>query len=485
MTSNAGRGPALEPTAPGGSELSCHVVQRLTYAAACSDTALIAEVAALADGGAALVDPLAGVIYGTPHTVRAEAVHAAAHPQAHPHLVVHHVPHATLVVSPGRATPAPSVALIAQTAISLLTVQARLVEETYEAERGSHTAALELLLRGQHHLAADVLGGITTTHATLYRFTGSAVYEAHKSLWHAARPRRRADDGRFLVCLHRAELVLVALHDEHDHPSSVLSLATRAAERHHLTGGVADPVPLDMVATAWTDAGTARASNATGHIAFAGLGPQGLLRIVPARKLTTWSAAVLQPLNRQQRRTLETWLRSGSVQTAARTLALSEGTIRSRLRSIRTLLAVDLDCPTVQAQLLLALRAPTSGDRVAPHHPVRLLPDPPIPLDLLSPGEGARWASGIASPLDRRTRITLRCWLQHRARTAPAAAELGLHRTTLTEWLGRCSDQLGLDLTSPTVRSELHLAIETIATADDVPSALPRRGGRTYRSARD
>ncbi|GHI98008.1 helix-turn-helix domain-containing protein [Streptomyces olivaceus] len=63
-----------------------------------------------------------------------------------------------------------------------------------------------------------------------------------------------------------------------------------------------------------------------------------------------------------------------------------------------------------------------------------------------------------------------------------AAAELCLHRTTLTQWLNQAADTLGLDLTTATVRAELHLAIEIIAVPTDVPTALPRRGGRTYRA---
>ncbi|WP_442814641.1 helix-turn-helix domain-containing protein [Streptomyces sp. NBC_01808] len=39
-------------------------------------------------------------------------------------------------------------------------------------------------------------------------------------------------------------------------------------------------------------------------------------------------------------------------------LSVSENTVRTRLREISPLLAADLDHPTVQAQLLLALRVP-------------------------------------------------------------------------------------------------------------------------------
>ncbi|MFD0548703.1 helix-turn-helix domain-containing protein [Streptomyces rectiviolaceus] len=237
-----------------------------------------------------------------------------------------------------------------------------------------------------------------------------------------------------------------------------------------------------MIPTAWAEAGTARNSAATGCLVpVAGLGAHGLLRVLPVDRLAAWSAAVLQPFDREQRRTLEAWLRSGSAQAAAHALDVSEGTVRSRLRGISALLAADLDSPTVQAQLLLALRAPAPPEPVASS--VRL-PASPLPPELLDPGQADRWASALLEPLDTRLRTALRCWLGQRGRTAPAATELGLHRATLTAWLNKCGHVLGLDLSSATVRAELHLAAETIAPPGDAATALPRRGGRTYRGAR-
>ncbi|MFB8125749.1 hypothetical protein ACFVG1_24800 [Streptomyces bacillaris] len=66
---------------------------------------------------------------------------------------------------------------------------------------------------------------------------------------------------------------------------------------------------------------------------------------------------------------------------------------------------------------------------------------------------------------------------------APAAAELHVHRTTLTLWLAQPAEQLGgLHLSDATTRAELHLALEATAPdGGDDPARLPRRGGRTYR----
>ncbi|MFI8932696.1 helix-turn-helix domain-containing protein [Streptomyces sp. NPDC053474] len=486
-TRGAGREPhPARPPAPSAVE-HAQVVRRLTRAAARSGALLVAEVAALAEGWAALVDPAAGLVHATPDSAGPTALRAAAHPQAHPHVAVHQVPGAqgtVLVVCPGVAASPPLTALVTQCAVDLLRLRARHAEETRGTEQRVHTAVLRLLLRGQHRLAAEVLGGETATHATVYRLTGRALHTAHHALWRATQPDL-SNGTRTLVSLDGAELTVVALHGARDLPRAdgghpTLSLVARVADRHQLTGGAAAPAPLDMFVTAWAEAGSTRNSTSIGRLtSVTGLGAHGLLRVIPTDRLVTWSAAVLQPLDGRERRTLEAWLRSGSAQAAAPALDVSEGTVRSRLRSIGVLLAVDLDHPTVQAQSLLALRAPASPVPAAVAQP--LLPSPPLPAALLSAERAGRWASGLLQPLDPRLRIALRCWLAHRGRTAPAATELALHRTTLSTWLSECGRLLDLDLSSATVRAELRLAVETAATADDVPAALPRRGGRTYR----
>ncbi|MER5299705.1 helix-turn-helix domain-containing protein [Streptomyces lasiicapitis] len=447
-------------------------------AAASSGAGLIAEAAVLADGWAALVDPEFGPVYSHPHAAGPDGVRAAAHPPAHPHLTIRQADDAVFVLGPDTETSAARVALIGQITVDLLHVRAQQADEIRGAEQRLHTAVLHLLRRGHHRLAADVLGGCTATHATVYRLTGRALHTAHQALWRAARPDVSLGDIRTLICLAGTELVVVALHGADGDPGPTGSLIARIAERHRLTGGAASPAALDMFATAWTEAGTARHSTAIGCLTSpTGLRTHGLIHAVPTHRLTAWSAAILQPLDRKQSRTLEAWLRTGSAHAAAGALGVSEGTVRARLRDISNRLAAELDHPTVQAQLLLALRVPASADPVTA---AARLPDSPLPTELLSPDKAERWASALLAPLDARLRIALRCWLKHRGRTAPAAAELGLHRTTLTTVLRQCGQALGLDLSSATVRAELHLAVETIATPGDVPAALPRRGGRTY-----
>ncbi|MEU5164038.1 helix-turn-helix domain-containing protein [Streptomyces sp. NPDC020875] len=487
-----GSGRARPVSAPGPRPVDPRdhlAVRRLTHAATHSAALLIAEAAVLAEGWVVLVDPVAGPVHSAPPGAGPSGARAAASPQAYPQLTVHHVAGGVLVLGPGRATSPERAALIARTTADLLRVRARRADETSRAEQRLHTAILRLLLAGEHRLAVDVLGGTTATHATVYRLTGHAAPVAHQALWRAARPGTA--DPRVLICLERGELVVLALHDGGTelagrHPAH--PLIAGVAERHRLTGASAAPVPLDMVPAAWPEAGSPVPGPAGDRLGSAvGLGAGELLRVIPADRLAAWASAVLGPLGHERRRILECRLRTGSALAAAGALGLSEGTVRSRLRAVGTLLAVDLDDPTVQARLLLALRAPAgsppvpgAGPVAAPGVPSR----PAVPTALLTPDEARRWAADVLEPLDTRLRIALRQWLLHRGRTAPAAAALGVHRSTLTAWLTECGGLLGVDLSSATVRSELHLALETAAGPGDDASALPRRGGRTYRAPR-
>jgi hypothetical protein len=181
------------------------------------------------------------------------------------------------------------------------------------------------------------------------------------------------------------------------------------------------------------------------------------------------------------------WLRTGSKPRAATALGLSAGTVRARIRDLSRLLGADLEDATVQAHLLLALRAPApapaaddsgGGSTAASAGAARL---ETLPDGLLDTEAARAWASGLVGGLEPHLRIALTCWLRHHARTAPTAAELHVHRTTLTIWLAQCADHLAQNLADATVRAELHLALKATRTGPDDPAALPRRGGRTYR----
>ncbi|MFE7032432.1 helix-turn-helix domain-containing protein [Streptomyces sp. NPDC057621] len=461
------------------------VMRRLTRAASHSDAELLAEAATLAQGSAVLVNLTGDVVCSTPATAGPEGARAAAYPQLHPHLTIRKMAGGVLVIRPGAAAPASRTDVIARTTVDLLRTRARIhrAEDTHHTEQRLHTAVVRLLLGGQPKLATDVLGDTAHTHTTVFRLLGPTAHAAYQAYWRTAQPSLSPTNPRLLVHAEGNELAVIALHSLTHDPRAARTLVADIANRHQLAAGASDPAPLDMTATAWTEAGNARHRATAGALASTAtsLGPHGLLHTVPADRLTTWATAILTPLNRAQHRTLEAYLRSGSAHTTAAVLGTSEGTVRTRLRAISTRLAAELDHPTIQAQLLLALRAPTTP--TGADLSARLGPEPPIPAELLDPDDAQRWASALLKPLDQPLRIALRCWLNHRGRTAPAATELGLSRSTLTHWLNRCGQTLSLDLTTATVRTELHLAIETTATPHDTPAQLPRRGGRTYRGA--
>lgn len=85
---------------------------------------------------------------------------------------------------------------------------------------------------------------------------------------------------------------------------------------------------------------------------------------------------------------------------------------------------------------------------------------------LWNPEQAAVFAESLLAPLvehDRAGRgdliASMRTWLAHHGQWDPAAAVLGVHRHTLRRRIGLVGRLLGRDLESPTVRSELWLAL--------------------------
>lgn len=97
---------------------------------------------------------------------------------------------------------------------------------------------------------------------------------------------------------------------------------------------------------------------------------------------------------------------------------------------------------------------------------------------LLDAGRAAAFAASLLAPLiehDRSGRgelvASLRAWLAHHGQWDPAAVALGVHRHTLRRRMTLAADLLGRDLDSPTVRSELWLALETMGVPGPVPAS--------------
>ncbi|MCX4554350.1 MULTISPECIES: helix-turn-helix domain-containing protein [unclassified Streptomyces] len=300
-------------------------------------------------------------------------------------------------------------------------------------------------------------------------------------MWEAVAPTRLLPSAPALVVLHEDDLVVIVLHTPDHDTGPVLRLLAQVAEQQGLLGGVAEPVPLAMLNTAWAQAGQARAGAAPGRrlVHATGLGSRALAHIVPPGRLAAWATALLHPLDPPRRRALDAWLRCGSVSATAHALGISCPTVRTRLRTAGEQLGLDLAVATTQAWLLIALHTPPTTTATG-----RDVADPARGLLHLVPDDVARdWATRLVGELERPLRIAVRAWLTHLGSITTTAKILGLHRATLRQWLDRAADQLAADLSSPTTRAELHLAIEAVAGPGDSPENMPRLGGRTYPSA--
>ncbi|MEW2066969.1 helix-turn-helix domain-containing protein [Streptomyces sp. NPDC007346] len=505
------------------------VADRLLRAATRSGAQLVSEAAVLVQGAAVLADPIAGAVYSTPATAAADGVHAAAHPQDRPHHVQRPAAGAVLVLHPAPTVPAEHVGLVAATTAALLEVRGQRAAELRAEQMRLHTTLLRLLLAGHTTSVTGTMSAGGLTHVTVYRLSGPDVPTAHQVLWRAARPSLAGHGGACaLIGEVDGELLVAELHHGRD-DGRILRLVSRVSERHGLLAGLAGPLPLAEMPTAHADAAAARHSATPAHriVPADAVGTTRLARLLPPGPYTAWARSVLSPLTREHRHLLLVRLRTGSAPRAAAALGLSPGTVRTRLRGLAALLGADLDDITVQAHLLLALRAPTRGDDHGRDHSddegrkgngggreescggqgvgsgqegssghemstgqeVRSGQDggrarlETLPGGILDTDAARTWAVGLVGGLEPHLRIALACWLRHHARTAPAATELHVHRTTLTIWLTQCAERLGQNLTDATVRAELHLALEATAKDGDDPRALPRRGGRTYRPA--
>ncbi|MFE2295213.1 helix-turn-helix domain-containing protein [Streptomyces sp. NPDC059452] len=500
------------------------VADRLLRAATRSGAQLVSEAAVLVQGAAVLADPIAGAVYSTPATAAAEGVHAAAHPQDRPHHVQRPAAGAVLVLHPAPTVPAEHVGHVAATTAALLEVRGQRAAELRAEQMRLHSTLLRLLLAGHTAAVTDTVSAGGLTHVTVYRLSGPDVPTAHQVLWRAARPSLAGHGGSCaLIGEVDGELLVAELHHGSD-DGRILRLVSRVSERHGLLAGLAGPLPLAEMPTAHADAAAARHSATPAHriVPADAVGTTQLARLLPPGPYATWARSVLSPLAPEHRHLLLVRLRTGSAPRAAAALGLSPGTVRTRLRGLAALLGADLDDVTVQAHLLLALRAPTGGDDPGPGRgddPGPGQGDDPgpgqgengsgqeggrdpggearpesggqengdrarleaLPGGILDTDAARTWAVGLVGGLAPHLRIALACWLRHHARTAPAATELHVHRTTLTVWLTQCAERLGQNLTDATVRAELHLALEATAKDGDDPRVLPRRGGRTYR----
>ncbi|MFD7124620.1 MULTISPECIES: helix-turn-helix domain-containing protein [Streptomyces] len=479
-----------EASGPRGARHERDAAARLLRAATRSGAHLIAEAASLVQGWAVLADPIAGAVYSTPAAAAADGVHAAAAPREHPHCTQRPAAGAVLVLAAAPTVPPGHACHVATTTAALLEVRGQRAAELRSEQMRLHTTLIGLLLAGHTAAATETLGGSGLTHVTVYRLSGVDLPTAHEVLWRAVRPSLAPyADAVTLMGRRDGELVVAELHHGGD-DGRILRLVSRLSERHHLLAGMAGPLPLAEMPTAHSDAAAARHSATPDRrvVPADAVGASRLTPLLPTAPYSRWAGSVLRPLSPAHQHLLLVWLRTGSKPRAAAALGLSAGTVRARIRDLSRLLGADLEDATVRAHLLLALRAPapTPTPPVTPGPPGP--PGPPCPARLESLPDGLldteavrTWAVGLVGGLEPHLRIALACWLRHHARTAPAAAELHVHRTTLAGWLTQCAEHLARNLADATVRAEIHLALRATRTGPDDPAALPRRGGRTYR----
>ncbi|MFH9236698.1 helix-turn-helix domain-containing protein [Streptomyces anulatus] len=495
-----------EATGPRGARHERDAADRLLRAATRSGAHLIAEAASLVQGWAVLADPIAGAVYSTPAAAAADGVHAAAAPREHPHCTQRPAAGAVLVLAAAPTVRPGHACHVATTTAALLEVRGQRAAELRGEQMRLHTTLIRLLLAGHTAAVTETLGGSRLTHVTVYRLSGVDLPTAHEVLWRAVRPSLAPyADACTLMGRRDGELVVAELHHGGD-DGRILRLVSRLSERHHLLAGMAGPLPLAEMPTAHSDAAAARHSATPDRrvVPADAVGASRLTLLLPTAPYARWAGSVLRPLSPAHQHLLLVWLRTGSKPRAAAALGLSAGTVRARIRDLSRLLGADLEDATVRAHLLLALRAPAPGDddsdsdsdsdssnkdtgsRSGSSPPGPPVPPGPARLESLPDGlldsEAVRaWAIGLVGGLEPHLRIALACWLRHHARTAPAAAELHVHRTTLAGWLNRCAEHLARNLADATVRAEIHLALKATRTGPDDPATLPRRGGRTYR----
>ncbi|MFD8595725.1 helix-turn-helix domain-containing protein [Kitasatospora sp. NPDC059646] len=234
--------------------------------------------------------------------------------------------------------------------------------------------------------------------------------------------------------------------------------------------GISDAVPLRDTATAHRQALHALAA-ARRH-------PDRRATHTPPRGLADalgadgahWAAATLAPLHTHRPArpqdpdgpvllaTAAAWLHHPA--DAAARLGIHRNTLTARVAHLHRLLRLDPHRLADRATLALALRwdtAPT--DRRCP------------PLDaLLSQPRAVDWARHLLHPLHAappELAHTLRCWLRHDARIAPAARESGLSPSAVRKRLTRIETLLDRALLRPpTAVHDLWLAHRSLALGD-------------------
>ncbi|MGW7097980.1 helix-turn-helix domain-containing protein [Streptomyces sp. NPDC054838] len=235
--------------------------------------------------------------------------------------------------------------------------------------------------------------------------------------------------------------------------------------------GVSAEAHLRQLPTAYGQAfhALAVARGRAGRHARFGPGPE--LELAARDAAADWAEALLAPLHgyeprrpqdpgpRELRATAHAWLDFASY--ATRLLKIHRNTLATRIRLVEAVLGLDLARLADQAALSLALRLIPAGGRP----PGLAAAVGATDLDgVLRHPDLVAWSRAHLGPLTgpgapAGARETVRAWLRHDARLAPAAADLGLSLPGTRKRLTRVEELMERSLLrSPSARYDLWLA---------------------------
>ncbi|WP_433477065.1 helix-turn-helix domain-containing protein [Spirillospora sp. CA-142024] len=372
---------------------------------------------------------------------------------------------------------------VTNAAASLAVIHINAARRLHEAEERLHNAVLQLLLDEEVDKASRTMpGGLPAEPVRVYRVSapGPVRGALRHHLWRLA--------SRFhepaIVTRVDDEIVLCVRDDA----ATGRLLRDRISEMRdqNVRVGKSDPMPLEEFRAAYEEADHAlRAACAIGTtlMSFGELAEERLLRLIPHGELLVWAATLLRPVTdaddaeQSLLRTLRAWLEChGRISQTSAALGMAPQTIRRRIVRVAGLLQGDLDDECVRVRLYLALQIIDRAGRT--DHPYG------DPLDvgkdclvwLLDIRESVSWAASVMKPLrdadpDGRLRQTVRTWLALHGELSETAAQLGIHRNTLSKRLARAEAILDFPLSWIGNRAQLYLALLTddLAAKDSFP----------------
>lgn len=367
----------------------------------------------------------------------------------------------------------------------------QVAEAESERSRG-HRTALQMLLDGDVERGADLARALGLTvpdplQVMLIqdrRRSASGSGGRERPVDVAAAVAQWSDKQYWSVPLPGDDQVSVTLLPAADHPGRVPPLSDLAGRLSGHRIALSHTVHLKALRLGCTQAMYAldAARMRRGDVAEP---PRPICPFVrPGGSETAWARRLLAPVRDEPNTdracktpagellaTLEAWLHHGG--RAAQQLGIHRNTLAYRLRYVEHLLGLDLTPLSNRAQLLLALRLVATASETARAGGTDPADYRPASWDeMLRSAQLRAWAGPWLRPLEQPSgavlRESVRVWLDHNARLAPTAAELGLSSPGLRKRLIRASEWLGADLIgNPAAQADLWLAMSVHEAAGE------------------